>query len=78
MSIIRWEEPPRAYSSWKGTTADLKERPGMWALVLEPTSQSRANAVVTHMRTHGAEAVARKLDGQGVGVWARWPEVAVA
>jgi hypothetical protein len=72
VSVLRWEEPPTNYVSWKKTVAELRTKPGVWARVLEPTAQRRANAVVVHVKKHGAEAVARKVDGQGVGVWARW------
>jgi hypothetical protein len=73
IGVIRWERPPRANTDWPALIAELQERPGEWARVLDPTNEGRANHYYRTLRAKGAEAVARKVDGQGVGVWARWP-----
>lgn len=71
--LLRWEDPPRANVSWKDVVEELKEHPGRWARVFGPVPGRRANDVYTQIRKHGAEAVVRKVDGEGSGVWARWP-----
>ena len=74
MSIIRWEDPPRANTSWVAVIAELREHPGRWARVFEPSQNlRRAQNARTSCVKHGAEAVVRKVNGEGHGVWARWP-----
>lgn len=70
--MIKWEEPPER-GNWKGTALELQKRPGAWARICEPTTETKAMGIYKNIRRWGCQAVVRKLDEVGYGVWARWP-----
>ncbi len=81
--IIRWEDPPEGRQAGKRTTrrplsliaAQLRERPGQWALISEsgdPTFVARINKGVSWWAPEGAyEATSRTVDGK-MHVYARY------
>ena len=87
MSLVRWEEPPRA-DAWRGSNrydwtaigAVLQKKPGKWAVVAVYETVSRAASqagairagVVSALRPAGAfEAMSRTVDGE-CRVYARY------
>ncbi len=83
--IIRWEAPPElrgAAHDWPAITADLKTRPGDWALIMVCSTREIAATTARNVREshyealHGDryEAKARTVDGE-FRVYARylWP-----
>ena len=73
--MIRWEDPPLSVrDKWKAVVDELKTRPGQWARVFEPGPVNQATEVLKAMKRHGCDAVMRKMETRGTGVWASWPE----
>lgn len=73
MSVIRWEDPPDSMSyDWPCIAADLKMRPGVWAIVAVPRNAGLAGQMAKHIRQsayeamHGAqfEATARTVEAE--------------
>jgi len=73
MSVVRWEDPPPDRNRWKAAALELQQHPGKWALVVEDTTKTVARNCRMALREHGCEVTERKIDGRGIGVWARWP-----
>lgn len=82
MEEIVWEDPPapkRGHNGmWVERLAPLVERPGEWARVKGPTSESNARATANNLKDRKIkipdgkwEVVARHVDGKGY-VWARY------
>lgn len=73
---IKWEDPgPRnrkgATGKWAGIAAELKKRPGQWALVAENVFTSAA----VSPRNHGLEVTCRNVkNNRAEKMYARWPE----
>lgn len=78
--MIRWEDPPEGppLHRWQACTAQLRERPGEWALVIEGEQSKKYayNSVVKALRRKGCEVRTRSFE-DGVSVWARWPDLGV-
>ncbi len=72
--MIHWEDPPRSTVSWQDVAAELSHHPGRWARVCEPSEKTKSNVAYKQLKKWGCEVVVRKVDGEGHGVWARWPE----
>jgi hypothetical protein len=75
-AVISWEDPPSAYHrgpvhNWRAIGAELKDRPGTWAVVAVCDNATLAGQTASHIR-HGKyielgagfEAVSRKVDGE--------------
>ena len=72
---MKWEDPPLSIRDrWKNVVIELRQNPGRWARVLEPSTSQQATEALKAMKRHGCEAVMRKMETRGTGVWARWPE----
>ncbi len=72
---VKWEDPPTSVRDrWKVVVDELKAHPGRWARVFEPAPTPQATEALKAMKRHGCEAVMRKMETVGTGVWARWPE----
>ncbi len=72
--MLHWEDPPRTTISWKEVADELAQHPGRWARVMIPTAKTKSNTAYRQLLKWGCEVVVRKVDGEGHGVWARWPE----
>ncbi len=74
--VIRWEDPPANRMDWTPIVEALQSHPGIWACVrdAEFTSRSAAHSTWKRLKERGCEATVRKVEGQGHGVWARWPQ----
>lgn len=77
MSDLIWEDPPASIRAGRGASeavtariADLKAHPGRWARWPTKTNPAQMK------KTHGVEAVTRKIDGKPV-TFVRWPAPAV-
>lgn len=62
MSVVRWEDPPDSRAQlaarWRDAAAELRARPGVWAVLLESDS-SKCSALVNYVkRGHGPFAPA--------------------
>lgn len=75
---LRWEDPEplkrglAPLLDWGAVAAGLRERPGVWALILEDVS----NGVAMTAKRYGLEVTVRGVDktGRAAKFYARWPE----
>lgn len=75
---LRWEDPeplergPAPLLDWGAVAAALRERPGVWALILEDVS----SGVTVTAKRYGLEVTVRGVDktGRVAKMYARWPE----
>lgn len=63
--VIRWEEPPAAPTHHDRIAADLRSRPGQWALVMERVN--RNNATKISNAVHAAYLPAGAFEATSVG-----------
>jgi len=73
--VLVWEDPPPPkWGRWNAVLDELKTNPGVWARIAQGETEVYARQTVFRsMRRKGAEAICRKIDGEGHSVWARWP-----
>lgn len=78
-----WEDPPagseyprckQGAGRWQRFTAELRERPGKWAVACRDEPEKYAyQSVKKSLKRYGCEVRVQQRDKR-VSVWARWPE----
>lgn len=82
-AIIRWEPPPaertkpRRIAQWEGVAADLRERPGEWALIATGVEHANTAGQINAARIRcfapaGAFEAQRQLVDGEIRVYARY------